>query len=47
MEVPPFFTDDEDLAAGLAEQGRRVHDPLWRLPLWRGYETRSTARLPI
>lgn len=38
MEVPPFFTDDEDLAAGLAEQGRRVHDPLWRLPLWRGYE---------
>jgi leucyl aminopeptidase len=38
MEVPPFFTDDEELATGLAEQGRRVNDPLWRLPLWRGYE---------
>lgn len=38
MEVPPFFTDDEALAADLARHAADVHDPLWRLPLWRGYE---------
>ncbi len=39
MELPPFFTDDDGLASDLMERGREVHDPLWRLPLWRSYET--------
>ena len=39
MEVPPFFTDDETLAADLMRHATEVHDPLWRLPLWRGYES--------
>jgi len=38
MELPPFFTDDETLAADLMRAAAEVHDPLWRLPLWRGYE---------
>jgi leucyl aminopeptidase len=38
MELPPFFTDDEILAADLSHAARDVHDPLWRLPLWRSYE---------
>jgi leucyl aminopeptidase len=38
MELPPFFTDDEGLAADLSRHAAAVHDPLWRLPLWRGYE---------
>jgi leucyl aminopeptidase len=38
MELPPFFTDDEPLAADLMRLGTREHDPLWRLPLWRSYE---------
>ena len=38
MELPPFFTDDEYLAADLMRHGTHEHDPLWRLPLWRGYE---------
>lgn len=38
MELPPFFTDDETLAADLMRHGTDTHDPLWRLPLWRGYE---------
>jgi leucyl aminopeptidase len=38
MELPPFFTDDEALAKALEQYGRDVADPLWRLPLWRGYE---------
>jgi leucyl aminopeptidase len=39
MELPPFFTDDEDLARDLSACGEHVNDPLWRLPLWRSYES--------
>ncbi len=45
MEVPPFFTDDEKLAADLMRLGAQVQDPLWRLPLWRGYEDTITSRV--
>jgi leucyl aminopeptidase len=38
MELPPFFTDDDALAADLSRHGMAVQDPLWRMPLWRGYE---------
>jgi leucyl aminopeptidase len=38
MELPPFFTDDEVLAADLARHAILESDSLWRLPLWRGYE---------
>ena len=38
IELPPFFTDDEILAADLARHAAASADPLWRLPLWRGYE---------
>ena len=38
MELPPFFTDDEGLAAELMRHASAEHDPLWRLPLWRSYE---------
>lgn len=38
MELPPFFTDDETLAADFARAGLAANDPVWRLPLWRGYE---------
>jgi leucyl aminopeptidase len=37
-DVPPFFTDDDGLAAELARHGAGENDPLWRLPLWRPYE---------
>jgi len=43
MELPPFFTDDEALAADLSRAGSDVSDPLWRLPLWRGYESAITS----
>jgi len=39
MELPPFFTDDEILAADLSRHANAVADPMWRLPLWRGYES--------
>jgi leucyl aminopeptidase len=45
MELPPFFTDDDKLAADLMRIGSAVQDPLWRLPLWRGYEDTLTSRV--
>jgi leucyl aminopeptidase len=37
-ELPPFYTDDDDLAAMIAAAGNRVGDPVWRMPFWAGYE---------
>jgi leucyl aminopeptidase len=45
MELPPFFTDDETLAADLSRVGKETQDPLWRLPLWRGYEDTISSRI--
>jgi leucyl aminopeptidase len=39
FELPPFFTDDEALAADLMKHAALTGDPMWRLPLWRGYES--------
>jgi leucyl aminopeptidase len=36
-QIPPYFTDDEDLAAALNVAGVEQNDPIWRLPLWPGY----------
>jgi len=45
MELPPFFTDDDQLASDLLRLGTTIQDPLWRLPLWRGYEDTLTSRV--
>src|SRR5215467_10699579 len=37
-EIPPFYTDDDALAAALADCAKSESDPLWRMPLWRPYE---------
>ncbi len=37
-DLPATFANDESLAAQLLEAGTAVHDPLWRLPLWDGYD---------
>jgi len=36
-QLPPFYTDDEELAAGIESHARAASDPLWRMPLWKGY----------
>jgi leucyl aminopeptidase len=36
-QLPPFFTDDEALAAAISRHAEAQNDPLWRLPLWKGY----------
>jgi leucyl aminopeptidase len=37
-EIPPFYTDDDALAASLARAAVSENDPLWRMPLWRPYD---------
>ena len=37
-DLPPFYTDDDALAASIAAQATRVRDPAWRMPLWRPYD---------
>lgn len=44
-DLPPFFTDDEALAADIARVSMAVGDPLWRLPLWRPYARWLDSRL--
>lgn len=44
-DVPPFFTDDEKLAADVAAAARDVEDPVWRLPLWKPYVARLSSRV--
>jgi leucyl aminopeptidase len=36
-ELPPFYTDDDALAAELQRHAGEQVDPLWRMPLWRPY----------
>jgi leucyl aminopeptidase len=37
-DLPPLYSDDEELAADLIAAGARVGDPLWRMPLWAPYD---------
>jgi len=38
-DLPPLYTDDEAFAARIAAAGNTVGDPVWRMPLWSGYES--------
>jgi leucyl aminopeptidase len=37
-DLPPLYTDDDALADEVLAAGNRVGDPMWRMPLWPGYE---------
>lgn len=37
-DIAPFYTDDDMLAAALAEAANRQRDPLWRMPFHTPYE---------
>jgi leucyl aminopeptidase len=38
-DIPALFCNDDAWARRLLAAGERVRDPLWRLPLWRDYES--------
>lgn len=44
-ELPPLYTDDDDLAAALLASAKGVADPLWRMPLWPGYRSAIEAEI--
>ena len=44
-DVPPFYTDDESLAAALARHAAAENDPLWRLPLWQPYNAMLDSKV--
>ncbi|MFK4537591.1 leucyl aminopeptidase [Bradyrhizobium ottawaense] len=38
-DLPPFYTNDESLAADLSRCAMQENDPLWRMPLWPPYDS--------
>jgi leucyl aminopeptidase len=38
-DLPPFYTNDENLALDIARCAKTENDPLWRLPLWAPYDS--------
>jgi leucyl aminopeptidase len=38
-DLPPFYTNDDTLAADVARCAVRENDPLWRMPLWPPYDS--------
>jgi len=42
-DLPATFANDDALAAALLEAGTATGDPLWRLPLWDGYDDMLTS----
>jgi leucyl aminopeptidase len=38
-DLPALFCNDETLAAAILRAGEKHHDPLWRLPLFPGYDS--------
>ncbi|RFC00279.1 leucyl aminopeptidase [Rhizobium leguminosarum bv. trifolii] len=43
-DLPPFFTDDANLAHDLTEASLETDDPIWRLPLYSGYDKDIRAK---
>jgi leucyl aminopeptidase len=37
-DLPALFCNDDAMAEALLRHGSTQHDPLWRLPLWAGYD---------
>jgi len=44
-DVPAAFTDDDALAEEVARCAAAENDPLWRMPLWKPYETMLDSKV--
>ncbi|MEP2707738.1 MAG: leucyl aminopeptidase family protein [Roseibium sp.] len=36
-DLPPYYTNDDELAEDIALMAEAANDPLWRMPLWQPY----------
>ena len=44
-DLPAMFCNDDWVAQVLLDAGTATHDPLWRLPLWPGYDPWLSSRI--
>lgn len=44
-DLPPFYTNDNALAAEMEEAATSRHDPLWRMPLWAPYDAMLESKI--
>jgi leucyl aminopeptidase len=44
-DLPPFYTDDDDLALDVAKTAIAENDPLWRMPLWSPYDAMLDSKV--
>jgi len=44
-DLPPYYTNDETLAAQIADASRTTFDPLWRMPLWKPYDSWLSSKI--
>lgn len=44
-DLPPFYTDDDELAAQLVRHSMASNDPVWRLPFWHRYNGMFSSKI--
>lgn len=44
-DLAPFYCDDAGLCEALEQSALRAFDPVWRMPLWRGYESMLSSQI--
>jgi leucyl aminopeptidase len=44
-DLPPFYCDDDTLAADISSNAVALADPLWRMPLWMPYDTMLSSQI--
>ena len=44
-DLPPYYTEDDALAGELGCSAASENDPLWRLPLWRPYQSMLDSKV--
>jgi leucyl aminopeptidase len=44
-EIPPFYTGNDSLARDISEFAESASDPVWRMPLWDGYDSGINGKI--
>lgn len=44
-DLPPFYTDEDALASAIHQAGDAVADPVWRMPLWKPYDSLLSSKI--
>ena len=44
-ELPPVYSNDDDLARALVASSMKADDPLWHMPLWSPYDAMMSSKI--